>query len=59
MVNDRKALTEVTRGYLQDFADLISTENEQVSSKMRENMVPSKVKTDLDVGEILDDEIPF
>jgi hypothetical protein len=59
MVNERRALTEVTRGYLQDFADLITMENEQVVSKMRENMVPGEVKTDLDPDKIIDDEIPF
>jgi len=34
-------------------------ENEQVVSKMRENMVPGEVKTDLDPDKIIDDEIPF
>ena len=59
MVGDRKSLNDVTRGYIQDFADLIVMENEQVVDKMRENMVPSQVKTDLDVGATIDDEIPF
>nr|BAR34538.1 hypothetical protein [uncultured Mediterranean phage uvMED] len=59
IVTERKPLTDTTRGYLQDFADLIVMENEQVVNKMRENMVPSEVKTDLDVGATIDDEIPF
>jgi len=59
IVSERKALNDTTRGYLQDFADLITMENEQVVDKMRENMVPSEVKTDLDVGATIDDEIPF
>ena len=59
IVSERKALNDTTRGYLQDFADLITMENEQVIDKMRENMVPSEVKTDLDVGATIDDEIPF
>ena len=59
MLGDRKSLNDVTRGYIQDFSDLITMENEQVVSKMRENMVPSEVKTDLDPDKIIDDEIPF
>ena len=59
VVSERKALNDTTRGYLQDFADLIVMENEQVADKMRENMVPNQVKTDLDVGATIDDEIPF
>jgi len=57
LLGEHYPLTDETRGYITNFIDLVKVENDQVAEKMRENMVPAGIKTDLD--DLLNDEIPL
>ncbi len=57
LLGEHHPLTDETRGYITNFIDLVKVENDQVAEKMRENMVPAGIKTDLD--DLLNDEIPL
>lgn len=57
LLGEHHPLTDETREYITNFIDLVKVENDQVAEKMRENMVPAGIKTDLD--DLLNDEIPL
>jgi len=57
ILGEHHPLTDETREYITNFIDLVKVENDQVAEKMRENMVPAGIKTDLD--DLLNDEIPL
>ena len=59
MVNDRSHLMMLQEVIYKTLLILSLWRTNKVADKMRENMVPSQVKTDLDVGATIDDEIPF